>query len=91
MSFASIVVISIPMSSPKAHQYLRKKHTTVMITVFKDKRENWHLVKGLGKAGLSISITSYCGDSDGGDSIKQVPDNFLGRICKSCQKELERL
>ena len=63
-----------------------------MIIVFKDNQDNWHLVKALGKAGIaSIAITAHCGQGEGGESVSQVPDSFLTRLCKNCQNVIETL
>ena len=63
-----------------------------MILIYKDKNGKWHLVKSLGKAGLtSISIKPYCEQEEGNDNIVQVPDAYLDRICDVCKTIVKSL
>ena len=76
----------------QAYLNLKEESIIVMILVFKDNKENWHLLKSLGKTGLaSITITSHCGEGAGAESISQVPDKLLANICKPCQLVIESL
>jgi hypothetical protein len=62
-----------------------------MILVFKGDNSKWHLVKSFEKSGLaSITIKAYCG-VEGNSGLRQVPDDFMTRLCRSCVKGVESL
>jgi len=75
----------------QAYHYQKEESTIAMILVYEDKKKNWHLVKAIAQSSLSIAITSHCGEGEGGKSVSQVPDTFLGIICKSCRVIIENL
>jgi hypothetical protein len=76
----------------QAYPYLKEESIIAMILIFKDDKENWHLVKALGKEGFaSIGIISHCGNAEGGESVSQVPDKFIKMICSNCKVVVEAL